>query len=98
MVSRTSTSQKSSEKRLVGCVESWRVDTPALLRHCTGAFPFQRRPMTQKEQVLKHLEDYGSISPLEARHVYGIERLASRVDELRQEGHPIQTVMKKDAK
>lgn len=54
--------------------------------------------MTQREQILSHLQSYGTISPLEARHVYGIERLASRIDELKQSGFQIVTTMKKDAK
>lgn len=52
--------------------------------------------MCQKQTILKHLRDMGTISPLEARHVYGIERLASRIDELRQEGYRITTSMKRD--
>jgi hypothetical protein len=54
--------------------------------------------MNQREVILKHLRDYGSISPLEARHVYGIERLASRIEELKRDDVPVVTHMKKDAK
>lgn len=54
--------------------------------------------MTQRDQIVEHLKKYGSISPLEARHVYGIERLASRVDELKKAGHAIVTRVKKDAR
>lgn len=54
--------------------------------------------MSQRDQIIKHLKDFGSISPLEAGHVYGIARLASRVDELRQAGYRIVTHMKQDAK
>lgn len=54
--------------------------------------------MTQREQVVEHLTKYGSISPLEARHVYGIERLASRIDELKKSGFKITAAGKKDAK
>ena len=53
--------------------------------------------MTQRTKIIKHLRDFGSISPLEARAVYGIERLASRIDELRQSGHSITSNFKKDA-
>ena len=53
--------------------------------------------MTQRTKIIKHLRNFGSISPLEARAVYGIERLASRIDELRQNGHAITTVIKHDA-
>ena len=43
----------------------------------------------QKERILRHLEDYGSITSAEAMQNYGIMRLASRVDDLRKAGHPI---------
>lgn len=52
--------------------------------------------MCQKQTILNHFRKVGTISPLEARHVYGIERLASRIDELRQEGFNIATRMKRD--
>jgi hypothetical protein len=54
--------------------------------------------MSQRQTIISHMKRYGSISPLEARHVHGIERLASRIDELRQEGFQIVTTMKRDAK
>lgn len=54
--------------------------------------------MTQRELIVDHLKKYGSISPLEARHVYGIERLASRIEELRRVGREIMTTYKKDAR
>lgn len=37
----------------------------------------------QKERILQHLTDFGSITSAEAMQDYGIMRLASRVDELR---------------
>lgn len=49
----------------------------------------------QKERLLRHLEDYGSITSAEAMHEYGVMRLASRIDELRKLGYPIQTEMVK---
>lgn len=52
--------------------------------------------MCQQETILKHFHKVGTISPLEARHVYGIERLASRIDELRKLGYEITTKMKRD--
>lgn len=52
--------------------------------------------MAQRETIVRHLQRHGTISPLEARHVYGIERLASRIDELRQNGHSIETRTKRD--
>lgn len=47
--------------------------------------------MTQCERILRHLEDYGSITSLEAMSEYGIMRLASRVNDLRRLGYPIVT-------
>ena len=47
--------------------------------------------MTQSQRILRHLEDYGSITQMDAMADYGIMRLASRVDELRKAGHPIIT-------
>ena len=49
------------------------------------------RNMTQNEQVLKHLKEYGSITPLEAMVRYDIMRLSGRIFELRKEGHNIIT-------
>ena len=47
--------------------------------------------MTQTQRILRHLEDYGSITQMDAIRDYGIMRLASRVNDLRREGHPIIT-------
>ncbi len=49
----------------------------------------------QKERILRHLEDYGTITQGEAIQDYGIMRLASRIDELRKLGYPIRTEMVK---
>ena len=45
--------------------------------------------MTQCERVLRHLNDYGSITSLEAMKEYGIMRLASRISDLKNMGHKI---------
>ena len=45
--------------------------------------------LTQCERVLRHLEDYGSITSLEAMSDYGIMRLASRISDLKGMGYPI---------
>ena len=45
--------------------------------------------MTQGEKILRHLEVYGSITPMEALQEYGIMRLASRVADLKKAGYPI---------
>ena len=47
--------------------------------------------MTQCERILRHLEDYGSITSLEAINEYGILRLASRVNDLKLKGFAIRT-------
>lgn len=47
--------------------------------------------MTQNQRILRHLQDYGSITQGEAFTEYGIMRLASRVNDLRRAGHPIIT-------
>ncbi len=38
--------------------------------------------MTQREMVLRHLQQFGSITPVEALREYGIMRLAARINEL----------------
>jgi len=48
--------------------------------------------MTQKERVLRHIDDYGSITSMEAFNEYGITRLAARVSELRRDGIQIDSV------
>ena len=45
--------------------------------------------ITQCEIVLRHLRDYGAISPLEAMAEYGIMRLASRIADLKKQGYAI---------
>jgi hypothetical protein len=47
--------------------------------------------MTQSQRILEHLQQYGSITQRDAIDNYGIMRLASRVNDLRREGHPIIT-------
>jgi hypothetical protein len=48
--------------------------------------------MTNKEIIMDHLDEHGSISPLEALVIHRIHRLAPRIQELRDMGHPIETV------
>ena len=47
--------------------------------------------MNQCERILRHLEDYDSITSLEAMKDYGIMRLASRITDLKRRGYPIQS-------
>ena len=51
--------------------------------------------MKQTDRILRHLEDYGSINPLEALREYGIMRLASRISDLKRGGYPIAKTMEK---
>lgn len=44
---------------------------------------------TQCAKILRHLEDYGCITSLEAMNEYGIMRLASRISDLKSQGYPI---------
>lgn len=50
----------------------------------------------QKYKILAHLIKRGGISQLEARNTYRVERLASRVSELRKLGAPIKSERKLD--
>jgi hypothetical protein len=45
--------------------------------------------MTQHQLILAHIDTYGSISPMEAFMKYGITKLATRISELRRQGHMI---------
>lgn len=51
--------------------------------------------MTQGQRILRHLEDYQTITSAEAMNEYGIMRLASRINDLRRQGYPIKTEMVK---
>ena len=42
--------------------------------------------MTQKELVLQYIQDFGSITPMEAFGDLGITKLATRISEMRKEG------------
>ena len=45
--------------------------------------------MTQKERIRKYLDDFGSITPLEALRDLGIMRLGARIWEMIREGENI---------
>ena len=47
----------------------------------------------QCEKILRHLNDYGSITSLEAMQEYGIARLAARISDLREAGVAIVSEM-----
>ena len=44
---------------------------------------------TQTERVLQYIEDFGSITQLEALNDLGVMRLASRISDLKKQGYPI---------
>lgn len=44
---------------------------------------------TQTERVLQYIEDFGSITQLEALNDLGVMRLASRISDLKKLGYPI---------
>jgi hypothetical protein len=45
--------------------------------------------LRQIDRILRHLEDFGSITSLEAMKEYGIMRLASRITDLKKQGYSI---------
>lgn len=47
--------------------------------------------MTQKQTILEHLKQHGSITDLEAYRKYAIRRLGARIYDLRDEGYKITT-------
>ena len=47
--------------------------------------------LSQKEKVLRHLKEIGSITPLDAFNDYAIMRLTSRICELKDEGYRIRS-------
>lgn len=49
--------------------------------------------MTQEQKILRHLEDFGSITPMDAIRDYSIMRLGARIWDLRHKGHDIETIM-----
>lgn len=48
----------------------------------------------QTEMVLMYLEQYGTITPVDAMREFGIMRLASRISDLKRAGWNIQSRMK----
>lgn len=52
--------------------------------------------MTQKEMILKHMQEVGSITPAEAVKEYGCYRVAARIFELKNEGYDISSTMKSE--
>lgn len=55
--------------------------------------------MSQKKEILYHLQQNGTITPIEALNKIGCFRLSARIKDLRDDGHHIQTNMvKRDGK
>lgn len=50
---------------------------------------------TQSERVKRYMEDYGSITQLEAIKDIGVMRLAARIGELKKTGVPIESSFEK---
>ena len=48
--------------------------------------------MTQTEKILRHIQEHGSITPLEALREYGVMRLASRMCDIKRAGYSVQKV------
>lgn len=51
--------------------------------------------MTQAQRIRQHLDDHGSISPMEAFSELGITKLATRISEMIRGGEKIQKTMEK---
>ena len=54
--------------------------------------------MTQREQILNYINEFGSITPMEAFSDLGITKLATRISEMRRDGmeFKIDTVKRKN--
>jgi hypothetical protein len=48
---------------------------------------------TQAQRVLDYIDQFGSITQLEALRDLGVMRLASRISDLKKQGYPIQSDM-----
>lgn len=48
--------------------------------------------MSQSHDIYHHLYNIGALTALEALKLYGCFRLASRINDLRREGHNITTI------
>lgn len=54
--------------------------------------------MTQRDQILAHLQRGESITPLDALQLYGCFALSQRIGELKRLGHPIASELVKDGR
>lgn len=44
---------------------------------------------TQRQRILEYMQEFGSITPMEAIHELGCTKLATRISELIDDGHGI---------
>ena len=51
--------------------------------------------LTQKQKILRHLQDIGDITPVQAFFDYSIMRLAAIVFDLKDDGYDIETTILK---
>lgn len=51
--------------------------------------------MSQAEAILAHLQSGCDLTPIDALDLFGVFRLAARVDELRAAGHDIETIIER---
>lgn len=49
--------------------------------------------VTDAQLVLEYIEEFGSITPLEALRDLGVYRLSARISDLRKMGYPVETKM-----
>ena len=49
--------------------------------------------MTQRERILKYLDDFGSITPWDAFFDLGITKLSTRIGEIIRSGHKIEKTL-----
>jgi hypothetical protein len=52
---------------------------------------------SQVQNLIAHLKNVGPISPVEAKEIYGITRLASRINDLKNKGLVIERDIRTDA-
>ena len=52
--------------------------------------------LTQCERVIRHLNDFGTITSREAMMEYGIFRLASRISDLKKQGYKFDVTFKSE--
>lgn len=53
----------------------------------------QHSKPTQNERILRYINEFGSITQLEALKDLGVMRLASRISDLRKQGYPISSTV-----